>query len=158
MPSVTTAARDPGLISAPRRAEHGLPHFAFVPTHGRHHCALPLSAIMSPLVPAAFVRRRNPMLPPQAPAPPRVARRPHHRCPQPLPRSPITHFPPPPFLHEFIDNRPLRPSPGTVPAPQALLCPGLHRHHFNSRFPPLLRPLTGAPLHRPPSPSRAKLW
>jgi hypothetical protein len=123
MPSVTTAPRDPGLISTPRRAEHGLPHFAFVPTHARHHCALPLSAIKAPLVPAAFIRRPTPMLPPQAPAPPRVARRPHHRRPQPLPRAPIARFPPPPFLHEFIDNRPLRPSPGTIPASASTTLP-----------------------------------
>jgi hypothetical protein len=42
--------------------------------------------------------------------------------------------------------------------PRAPVYPGLHRHRFNSEFPPLLRPLTGAPLRRPPSPSQAKIW
>jgi hypothetical protein len=116
MPSVATAPRSPGLISAPRRAEDGLPHFAFIPAHVRHHCALPLSATDAPSAPAGFICRPDPMLPPQAPPSPRGAHRPHHRCPQPLPRAPVTRSPPSPFLRELTDNWPLQPSPGPVPA------------------------------------------
>jgi hypothetical protein len=89
MPSVATTPRGPGLISAPRRAEDGLPDFGFVPAHARHHCALSLSATEAPSLPATFIRCPDPTLPPQAPPSPRAAHRPHHRRPQPLPHAPV---------------------------------------------------------------------
>jgi hypothetical protein len=62
------------------------------------------------------------MLPPQAPPSPRGAHRPHHRRPQPLPRAPIAHSPPPPFLPELTDNRPPR---APISRPHSCLC----QHH-----------------------------
>jgi hypothetical protein len=100
----------------PRRAEDSLPHFTFIPAHARHHYAMPLSATEAPSVPASFVHRLNPALPPQPPPSPRSAHRPHHRRPQPLPHAPVARSPLPPFLRELIDNWPLQPSPGPVPA------------------------------------------
>jgi hypothetical protein len=69
-----------------------------------------------PSAPTAFVRRPDPMLPPQAPPSPRGAHRPHHQQPQPLPRVPVARSPPSSFLHALTDNRPLRPSAGPIPA------------------------------------------
>jgi hypothetical protein len=84
-PSVATAPRGPGLTSALSRAEDGLPHFAFIPVHAHHHCALQLSTTEAPLAPATFVHNLDPTLTPQAPPSP------HGAChPQPLPRPPVT--------------------------------------------------------------------
>jgi hypothetical protein len=115
MPSVATAPRGTGLISAPRQAEDGLPYFAFIPTHARHHCALPLFATEALSVSATFVHRSDPTLPHQALPSPRGARLPQPRRPQPLPRAPVACSPPLPFLRELTDNRPFRPSPGPIP-------------------------------------------
>jgi hypothetical protein len=57
-----------------------------------HRCQLPLSV--------TWTQRCLPKLRLH----PHGARQPHHRRPQPLPRAPIAHSPPPPFLHELTDN------------------------------------------------------
>jgi hypothetical protein len=80
----------------------------------RHCSALPPSAVDTLLVPATSVRRPDSTLHPRASPSCHGARRPHHRCPQLLLRAPVASSPPPPFLHELTDDRPLRPSPGPV--------------------------------------------
>jgi hypothetical protein len=133
---VTTAPRGLILISAPRRAEDGLPHFAFAPAHARLHCALPLSATEAPSALFAFVSRLNLTLPPQAPPSPRGARRPHHRRPQPLHRALVARSPPQPFLRELTDNRSLRPSPSPVPASMRTTPPRITSAQFQLRISP----------------------
>jgi hypothetical protein len=145
-PSVGTAPCGPGLISTPRRAEDGLPHYAFVPTHVRHHCALSLSATKAPLAPAAFVRHPDLTLPPQALRSPHGAHGPHHWRPQPLPCAPVACSPPPSFLRELTDNRLLRPSPDPIPTSVSTTPPQSTSTPFQLRISPLLRPLTGALL------------
>jgi hypothetical protein len=81
-----------------------------------HHSTLPLSADEAMSVPAASVRRSDPTLHPRAPPSRSGAHRPHHWCPQLLLRALVARSPPLSFLREITDNRPFRPSPGSVPA------------------------------------------
>jgi hypothetical protein len=78
-----------------------------------------------------------------------------------LTTGPLNHFPmlpsPVPLHRHSSTSSPTTDRSSHLPAPslppRAPLRPRVHQHHFNSGFPPLLRPRTGTPLRRPSSPS-----
>jgi hypothetical protein len=126
-----------------RKVSPILPSSTHTPCYRFALLLLPIKALSAP---ATSVRRPNPMMCPRAPPSRRGAHRPHHQCPQLLLRAPIASSPPPLFLHEFIDNRPLRASPGPISASVSTTRPRVLRHPLQLHFHLLLQPLIGAPL------------
>jgi hypothetical protein len=114
-----------------------------------HHSALSLSAIETPLAPAASVHRPDLTLHPRALPSCCGAHRPHHRRPQVLLHAPVACFPPPPFLCEFTDIRPHRPSLSPIPTSASTTLPRNTLAPISTPAPPA----SLAPHRRSPTPT-----